>query len=308
MAWALSADTQLDEANTAADVVDGVDAGPGEQPLETSASNGPEAPLVEPEPTSSWSNSAATPRWGPGSAPTRAVIAAQHDTWLSRRPLAMQRPIGAEHGRRLDVVEAELPERRRDAGALAEPGGEVGAARRRPGGPHRPQVDVPVEDEAAVVDLAVEVDRQLRDAGDGLVGRRPASTCRRRRRPGRRCRGRGRASCSAARRRTPRRRAASNWRRAGRHGGGCADPASRCAPRRCGPRSGVPSDRRQATRAAAAPGEPGIGQRRPTTAVSATSTNPAGAAAGRRLPRRHATAMARNRGSRATPARAHSIE
>ena len=49
---------------------------------------GPDAPVVDAEPTSSWSNRAIIATWSAGSAAARAVVAAQHDTWLSRRPLA----------------------------------------------------------------------------------------------------------------------------------------------------------------------------------------------------------------------------
>ena len=81
-----------------------------------------------------------------------------------------QRSVGAEHGRPLHVVQAQLPERRVDAGPISEPAGErlgarICAARR----PHRSQVDVLVEEQALLVDVAVEVDRQLRHAGDRLV-------------------------------------------------------------------------------------------------------------------------------------------
>src|SRR5688572_6009832 len=87
MAWALSAETQLDEANTLRTSSTELTPDPASKRSRTSASNGPEAPLIDPEPTSSWSNSAATLTCGPGSASTRAEIAAQHDTWLSSRPL-----------------------------------------------------------------------------------------------------------------------------------------------------------------------------------------------------------------------------
>ena len=51
---------------------------------------GPAAPDVDADPTSSWSNRAAIAMCWPGVArSTSADVAAQHDTWLSSRPLAI---------------------------------------------------------------------------------------------------------------------------------------------------------------------------------------------------------------------------
>jgi hypothetical protein len=49
---------------------------------------GPDAPVIDADPTSSWSNRAIIATCPSGSAAVNAVVAAQHDTWLSRRPLA----------------------------------------------------------------------------------------------------------------------------------------------------------------------------------------------------------------------------
>ena len=54
----------------------------------TRSSNGPPAPVVDADPTSSWSLSTIIAIARSGSAPTIASTAAQHDTRLSRRPLA----------------------------------------------------------------------------------------------------------------------------------------------------------------------------------------------------------------------------
>jgi hypothetical protein len=75
-------------------------------------------------------------------------------------PAGEQRTVGAEHARRLEVVEAQLPEGRLDTGTLAEPRGESVAQRRVTRRPNRAQVHVTVEDDAAVVELAGEVDSQ----------------------------------------------------------------------------------------------------------------------------------------------------
>ena len=78
-----------------------------------------------------------------------------------------QRAVGAEDGGRLDVEEPELPRRRHGgAGALGDPRREVGA---EVGGPHRAHVGLAIEDEAPLVDVAIEVDGELRHAGDRLV-------------------------------------------------------------------------------------------------------------------------------------------
>ena len=80
-----------------------------------------------------------------------------------------QRAVGAEDGGRLDVEEPELPRRRHGgAGALGDPRREVGA---EVGGPHRAHVRLAIEDEAPLVDVAIEVDGELRHPGDRLVDR-----------------------------------------------------------------------------------------------------------------------------------------
>ena len=103
-----------------------------------------------------------------------ASTAAKQLTRLSRRPLTSSSLVRAGQGGGLDVVEHEVP------------GQEVvglGARRQRPrtsrhaglavGGPQRLQVLLGVEDQA-LVDLPVQVDGQLRDAGDRPVQRAPA--------------------------------------------------------------------------------------------------------------------------------------
>ena len=130
--------------------------------------NGPEAPAVLAEPTSSWSNSAITATSAVGAAAARAVVAAQHDTRLSRRPLASMDRVRAEDAGRLDVVEAELPPRRCpvERGHAAQPLLEV---ERQVGRPHGRQMGLAVEHEAALVDVTVEMDGELRNACDRRV-------------------------------------------------------------------------------------------------------------------------------------------
>ena len=122
------------------------------------------------EPTSSWSNSAidgdVVAGLGGGE---RATVAAQHDTWLSRRPLASSERSApstaagctsyrhSSHARR----------RRRSPGPLGEP--RRRSRRRRVDVAHTGrQVGLAVEHQPALVDVAVEVDRQLRHPGDRL--------------------------------------------------------------------------------------------------------------------------------------------
>ena len=71
--------------------------------------------------------------------------------------------------RRPDVEEAQLPPRRRASmpARVGEPLGEL-AGRRRPAAPHRLEVLLRVEHQPAVVDVAVEVDRELRHPRDRL--------------------------------------------------------------------------------------------------------------------------------------------
>ena len=119
------------------------------------------------EPTSSWSNRAIIATWSAGAAATSADVAAQHDTRLSSRPLASSErsapstAAGCTSYRHSSHHAGDVARRPRSASHSRERGRQ----RRRP---HRRQVGLAVEHEAALVDVAVEVDGQLRDAGDRL--------------------------------------------------------------------------------------------------------------------------------------------
>ena len=247
------------------------------------------------DPTSSWSNSARDGNAVDGSAPASASTPPSTTRGCRAGPTPA-RCRRAEHRRWCEVVEHEVPGR--DVG-------DVGARRRatrrrsrpRPGPSPRSGVRccLLVEHEPAVVDVAVEVDGELRDPGE----RRSIVTepqCRRQRRGVRRGRDRGRATSSPARRRRPRRRAGASRRRRCRGG---LDPQVR--------RVGVSADhakRRERRRRRAAPRHERAtahdvtrsGLRRPR-AGRATSVNPARQSR-RRPGRRRGTARARRRGRR----------
>ena len=79
-------------------------------------------------------------------------------------PAGQERAVAAEHRGGLDVVEAQVPPRRVGGpGPGGDPLGEVLAARRAP---DRREVSLAIEQQAALVDLPVEVDGELRHAGD----------------------------------------------------------------------------------------------------------------------------------------------
>ena len=135
----------------------------------TSASSGPDAPLDDAEPTSSWSNSATTATWAPvrrRSTPTSlpsTTPGCRAGRWRSTS--GRRRARRRAGGRRGTVprTPARRPARSPIQAAKLSPRAS------RLGGPHRTKVHVPVEDEATVVDLSIEMDRQLRDTGDWLV-------------------------------------------------------------------------------------------------------------------------------------------
>ncbi len=102
---------------------------------------------------------------------TSAVTAAQDEQRLSSRADAMSSCSSAEERRRREVVQHQVPGR--DVGRV-EPGRgghelDEGPLRRRAEPPHRRQVHLLVEEQPALVDVPVEVDGQLRDAGQRLV-------------------------------------------------------------------------------------------------------------------------------------------
>lgn len=134
----------------------------------TVSRKGPAAPVELDDPTSSWSLRTITdviarccPDQRGDGRPARELVVES----TGRE----QRTVGAEDGGALDVVEAEFPPRRRRAEVASgsDPVGEL-AGRRCADPPDGGEVLLGVEQEATAVDLAVEMDGQLRHAGDGF--------------------------------------------------------------------------------------------------------------------------------------------
>ena len=133
------------------------------------------------EPTSSWSNRAIIATWSAGAASASAVGRRPARHLVVEAPAGQQRSVGAEHGGRLDVVEARAPTPPTSPstpGLVGEPVGE----RRRPSDrrPRPASGGLAVEHQAALVDVAVEVDGQLRDPGQRLGDVDERRRCRRR--------------------------------------------------------------------------------------------------------------------------------
>ena len=94
-------------------------------------------------------------------------------------PCGQQRLVGSEDLRGSAVEETQFPSADVNGGApqsTRQPFGELASARRT-GAPHRREVLLLVEDEASLVDVAIEMDRQLRNSAhrfvDADVDRRP---------------------------------------------------------------------------------------------------------------------------------------
>ena len=124
------------------------------------------------------SGRSSTPRRRAGDAASD-VVAAQHDTWLSSRPLASSDTSPPEHGGALHVVEAQLPPRRPiDRGGVGEPLGELARCRRR-AAPDRMDVLLRVELQAAVVHARDRGGSRVAAPAPPVGARRPDATSRR---------------------------------------------------------------------------------------------------------------------------------
>ena len=111
--------------------------------------------------------------WPPSAAASAsASTAAQHETWLSSRPLASSEPsapstAGAVRSYRHSSHDADVAVAGADL--LGQPVGELARPAATPEPHTGREVLLLVEHQAALVDVAVEVDRQLRHAADRLV-------------------------------------------------------------------------------------------------------------------------------------------